>query len=1047
MSRGTRHLQHSFLLVKGIGQTQRRVEAKKCTLGIINNNRVVSIDAYGWKDFMSKVKRIPIETVTDIKTASTLPPPVLDKVSLLIGQDKALNFLLNSNLTELPSGHKLIDIGIGKFVCGQGQLKELKKTVKTFATVLQHLENRHDQDLTEKIDLQNAIESLPFTDDPKDNDSEIARALLQNNIVIDPETGRMKVPLLFKEGVEDLPSNLGLSTATLFSNSRSLNDYLFPGPSTVPDMASVLLRFRIGKIAISSDIEKAFLQISLEEKHRDYVRILWLKDFTKPPTRDNIMIYRYARVPFGVNCSPYLLGGSIAYHLSQVGTLIAEEIQRNIYVDNCLVFAQNVEEAISKYREIRQIFSDVKMNIREFISNSAEFNEFLEQQTGEKLPEDTKILGICWHITDDTLKIRLPDPDFLSTNTKRKCLKVLASVPDVFGLLLPIILMAKLFFQKLWKSNISWDDNIDTTDWAFATQGWKNFEYCFPRQMIQSLETNKELHIFCDASAEASAAVAYVKEYTEGQPSTTLIFAKNRIKPLNTEKNGKSSLTIPRMELIGLLIAVRMGYFLKKSLDMTFLSINIWTDSKICLQWLKNPPAKDIFVKNRIFETLEKGELYKYRHIRGIENPADVASRGCTPDQLLKHSLWWHGPPLLQHPASDYPSVTDLTSERREKPIFTLAATADTSQSIVDVSKFNSFQKLVSTMFYVFTYITLLKMKIGTVLQHPFTLFQHAQKTATNLLFIEEWLLKQLQTKYPPDLKDNKKFNIRKDENGFYRCYGRLANSDLNDQAKFPIWLPRKAALTKLIIDQIHRTHLHSGTRTTLTKLREKYWIGQGRRTIENQINKCITCKRELAKPFHQPAPPPLPKNRITQSLPFQHVGSDYLGPLTITVGGREREKRWVALFTCLATRILHLEIVENLTTARFIHALRRFIARRGQPESIISDNATTFRLAAMVENQARMLHHQDPELLDYCAHKGISWQNIPELSPWYGGAYERLVGLTKVSLQRAVGRHIPQQYEFITYLCEAEAIVNSRPLTYIQENEPIQTILRPIDF
>uniref|UniRef100_A0A914Y218 Integrase catalytic domain-containing protein n=1 Tax=Panagrolaimus superbus TaxID=310955 RepID=A0A914Y218_9BILA len=1001
------------LSVKGIGQSQTRVEAEKCTLGLVDKDRVVPIEAYGWKDFMSQVKRIPLETVDDIETAATLPPPLFDTVSLLIGQDKALSFLLNSQLIALPSGHKLIDIGIGKFVCGQGQLQELKKTVKTFATVLQQLENSHDQNMTEQIDWHHAIESLPFSDNPKDNDAELARTILHDNISIDPETGRIKVPLLFKEGVQNLPSNLGLSTATLFSvwkkyknepeilqkiddifkeqhklsilqlvgdlqseadlesgkhylphfpvltptkkttkvrvvvngsartkRSKSLNDYLYPGPSTVPDMAAVLLRFRVGKIAISSDIEKAFLQVSLEEKHRDYVRILWLKEFTKPPTRDNIVIYRYARVPFGVNCSPYLLGGSIAYHLSKIGTLIAEEIKQNIYVDNCLVYAENVEEAISKYKEIRQIFGDIKMNIREFVSNSKEFNTFLQQETGEEIPPDTKILGVFWDIREDSLKISLPDPQHDTTNTKRKCLKVLASVPDIFGLLLPIILITKLFFQKLWKSNISWDEKIDNTEWIDATQGWKNFEYSFPRRMISSISSTKELHIFCDASGEAAAAVAYIKEYIEDECHITLIFAKNRIKPLNTEKNGKSTLTIPRMELIGLLIAVRMATFIVNS------------------------------------------------HISGVLNPADVASRGCTPEQLLTHELWWNGPQLLKLHFTTYPPHISLSNERREKPIFTLIAEASPNIDLFDISKFNSFQKLLGTIYCIFTYITLLKVKTGKTLQYPFTLFQQTRKTALNVMFIEHWLIKLVQHKNPPEEKNSKKFRIKKDEHGIYRCYGRLANSDLSESTKYPIWLPKKVPLTKLIIDHVHQLMHHSGTRTTLAELRQKYWKG---------ISKTVS-----------------PTSTSTPTKESWHI--------TIKIDQKAREKRWVALFTCLTTRVLHLEVVENLTTGRFLHALRRFIARRGQPDSIISDNATTFKLAALVENRARQLHLEDPELLDYCAKKGIMWKNIPELSPWFGGMYERLVGLTKTALKRAIGRHIPQQFEFLTYLCEAEA-------------------------
>ena len=101
-------------------------------------------------------------------------------------------------------------------------------------------------------------------------------------------------------------------------NSYSLNKCLMRGPFLLPDLAGVLLRFRLFSIGIISDIEKAFLQLSLNTDDRDVTRFLWVKDINHPPpTDDNLVIYRFARVSFGVISSPFLLAASIEHNLAK----------------------------------------------------------------------------------------------------------------------------------------------------------------------------------------------------------------------------------------------------------------------------------------------------------------------------------------------------------------------------------------------------------------------------------------------------------------------------------------------------------------------------------------------------------------------------------------------------------------------------------------------------------------------------------------------------------------------------------------------------------
>ena len=92
------------------------------------------------------------------------------------------------------------------------------------------------------------------------------------------------------------------------------------------------------------------------------------------------------------------------------------------------------------------------------------------------------------------------------------------------------------------------------------------------------------------------------------------------------------------------------------------------------------------------------------------------------------------------------------------------------------------------------------------------------------------------------------------------------------------------------------------------------------------------------------------PEDRLTPYVrPFSYTGIVYMGPFTISIG-RRQEKRWVAIFTCLTTRVIHLEISRDLSIDAVILCIRNFINRRGLPVRIRSDRGTNF-VGASKEN------------------------------------------------------------------------------------------------
>ena len=137
----------------------------------------------------------------------------------------------------------------------------------------------------------------------------------------------------------------------------------------------------------------------------------------------------------------------------------------------------------------------------------------------------------------------------------------------------------------------------------------------------------------------------------------------------------------------------------------------------------------------------------------------------------------------------------------------------------------------------------------------------------------------------------------------------------------------------------------------------------------------------------------PWPRSKTTESSPFTNTGVDYFGPLYVKNGGN-RKKVWICLFTCIAIRAVHLEVVEDMTAEHFLEAFWRFIARRGKPNKIISDNAVTFKAAKNAINIAWNDFTRDRVVHSYLSKNRIEWKFIIEFSPWMGGFYKRLVGI-----------------------------------------------------
>ncbi|XP_006811478.1 uncharacterized protein LOC102806687 [Saccoglossus kowalevskii] len=724
-------------------------------------------------------------------------------------------------------------------------------------------------------------------------------------------------------------------------------------------------------------------------------------------------------------------------------------------MDDGLKSVENVEQAIQLVKELKALCKEGGFNLTKWSSNEREVlreiplddraKELMDLDLESSQLPTERTLGVLWNAETDEFQFKCQIKK--TEVTRRSMLSEVSSIYDPLGFIAPLLIPAKSVLQEMCKQEAGWDDEPSDNihgKWQMWKTSMQDLEEvrisrCYVPAEFGNV-TYRELHAFADASEIGYGCVIYLRQINSSENIyCSFVFAKARVTPLK-------KITIPRLELTAATLAVRLVSIVQRELDFKIDKAIYWTDSTAVLRYIRNDRARyHTFVANRVQVIREATVPEQWHHVDTKRNPADLASRGVQTTNELNNSDWFCGPGFLWEKEAEWPEqVISMRIEENDPEVKTSCATIEFEDtSIIDslLTRISGWWKLKRVMGWVIIaknkflkFIGKLECQFEEVVQclTPKMLYESevaVVKYVQRKAYIEEIeVLSKGKTvtkrsplfKYDPVLTDD----------GIIRVGGRLKKADLLYEIKHPIVLPKNSQVSVMIVRDAHSTVGHLGRNSILAKVREKYWIYGASQLAKRVARSCVTCQRYHAAPCEQ-VMAELPADRVVAEVsPFTFCGMDYFGPLTVR-RGRSDVKRYGVIFTCFSSRAVHLEIAHSLETDACINAIRRFMARRGPVRSIRSDNGTN-----LVGSEKELRHALEgldqSRMNDVLCAEGIEWHFNPPAASHFGGVWERMIrSIRKIlySLLREQPRIVDDE-TLSTLFCEAENIVNNRPLT-----------------
>ncbi|XP_039546986.1 uncharacterized protein LOC120492801 [Pimephales promelas] len=829
----------------------------------------------------------------------------------------------------------------------------------------------------------------------------------------------------------------------------SLNDHLLPGPDLMNSLTGILLRFRQYPVALTCDIERMFHQFHVDKADRDYLRFLWWRngDLDSQPQTFRMRVHL-----FGASSSPGCANYGLK-HLAREGEhlypLGSQFIMRDFYMDDGVSSVECAEKAIQSAREARQVCALGGLRLHKFVSNNKAVLESIPPSecavdvtavdlslTDQPLE---RALGIYWHLEDDNFRFRVNLKD--QPATRRGILSVVASLFDPLGFLAPFLLKGKAILQEMCVNGMGWDDPLPDSlrpRWEHWKADLANLEKIeVPRCIVPAgfqRITKREIHHFSDASTKGYGQCSYLRlENEQGDVHCSLLMAKSRVAPLKVT-------TIPRLELTAAVVSVAVNDMLKEEMNLADAEAYFWTDSQVVLGYINNEARRfHTFVANRVQRIHHSTSPQQWRYIPSDENPADYASRGMSVDDLVASS-WFRGPKVLWKrqiaPPVDVNTQLPIGDPEVKKAQSLNTQTVQNSCLSNRLTRLSSWSKVIQAVARLLRRVRKDKSSDHSTVAEREDAKSIIIKDLQSQTYAEEIALlrkgKQLS-------RNNRLYNLDAfvDHDGLLKVGGRLCNSSVPYSIKYPVILPKEHHLTKLLIADCHEKTEHQGKGLTINEIRSRgYWITGVNRAVASFVRRCVGC-RKLRRPTEEQKMANLPSERLDPSPPFTYCGMDVFGPFIIKQS-RKSYKRYGLLFTCFCCRGIHIEMLDDMSTDAFINGLRCFIAIRGAVRLIRCDQGSNF-IGAKNEFAKAMTEIDTNRLVTYLAGKQCDFVFNAPHSSHTGGVWERQIrtvrSVLNSTLSLSSGRLDDSSLR--TFFYEAMAIVNSRPLTVDNLNDP----------
>ena len=247
---------------------------------------------------------------------------------------------------------------------------------------------------------------------------------------------------------------------------------------------------------------------------------------------------------------------------------------------------------------------------------------------------------------------------------------------------------------------------------------------------------------------------------------------------------------------------------------------------------------------------------------------------------------------LLELPPDD---AEDIGEERKRATVLVVLADQKRVGNLIDLEKFSELEKLLRV-------ITLVKKVLRNMRNRKERKEINVDElSCEEMREAEEMWINDAQLTLQSDSsfeKMRESLEIVK-KYGLLVCQGRLEYFELEEEAKFPIILPKNHRFTEVVVLHCHKIVHHCKVRGTLAELRSRFWIGKGRQFVKKLIRNCFECKKSDSKNVRAPPFAPLPEFRVTEAPPFSKAGVDFAGPLYIKTPNSDAEMVYIALSTC----------------------------------------------------------------------------------------------------------------------------------------------------